>query len=419
MARPYVSEIRENERVIGTFLAVRKSLLTTKNGAPYLVITLADRTGEIEGRVWEDAERFDQAFEKGSYVKVDGVASAYNNRLQLKVERLRPVAREEIDPRDFVPSTRFDVDLMWTELRALVDAVADEWVRQILNAFLDDPEIGRRLREAPAAKNVHHPFVGGLLEHTLSVLQLAHRIADHYPRANRDLLVAGALLHDIGKTRELSYDAGIDYTTEGRLVGHHLIAIQWIHEKAAQIPGFPPELTMHLVHLVAAHHGQLEFGSPKVPHTLEAMIVHAIDELDSKVQAWTMIMDRDGGTEWTAYQKLYDRYLYKQPGWGREKAGFGPAPEGPAWQGLSLYRREALNLLGPSTPTSDGARSDDEPPREPARGRDAGEDPAPVADAKTRRRPTRPVPVAQATPDVEPASPEPAPLDLFALRGRG
>jgi 3'-5' exoribonuclease len=389
MAQPFVNEIKEQQRVHGTFVAVRKSLLHTKGGAPYLAVTLADRTGEMEGRVWDEAERFDQAFERGAYVEVDGFASIYGGRIQLKVDGIRPVAREEVNPRDFLPVTRFDVDLMWKELRTLVDGVGDPLIRALLISFVDDPAIGPLLRQAPAAKNVHHPFVGGLLEHTLSVMQLAHRIADHYPRANRDLLVAGALLHDLGKTRELTVDQGFDYTTEGRLVGHLLITIQWIHEKAAQIPGFPPELEMHLTHLVAAHHGELEHGSPKVPHTLEAMLVHALDELDSRVQSWTMIMDRDAGEEWTSFQRLYDRFLFKGPGWGRERLGLPAAPEGTPWQGLSLYRREALGLTQAS------------PPR-----------PTPEPAESSRPRPPR----KQQT-DEQAGSPEPSPIDLFSRAG--
>jgi 3'-5' exoribonuclease len=345
MARPFVKEIREHDRVLGIFQAQRKSLFQTRNGAPYLSITLADRTGELEGRVWDDAVRFDSLFERGAYVRVKALAQRYNGKLQLKVDGIEVVPRGEVDSRDFLPSTRFDVDLMWRELRSLVDGVGDEFIRALLLSFLDDPRIGPSFKTSPAAKGIHHPFVGGLLEHTLSVVQLAHRIADHYPRADRDLLVAGALLHDIAKTRELSIEQGIDYTTEGRLVGHLVLTLQWIHEKAAQIPGFPRELEMHLTHIVAAHHGELEHGSPKVPHTLEAMLVHALDELDSRVQSWTMIMERDQGEEWTDYQRIYDRFLFKGPGWGRERLGLPPAPESQRWIGESLYRREALGEL--------------------------------------------------------------------------
>jgi 3'-5' exoribonuclease len=359
MAHPFVTEIREHDRVDAVFFAVRKTLLQARSGSPYLSLTLADRTGEIEGRVWEEADRIDQAFERGSYVRVRGVANTYGGRIQLKVDAVVKVDPDTISAADFIPSTRFDVETMWRELRELVDGVGDEQIRALLNAFLDDPEIGAPLKRSPAAKNVHHAFAGGLLEHTLSVMHLAHRVADHYPRANRDLLVAGALLHDIGKTAELTIEDGIDYTTEGRLVGHLVMTAQWITEKTAAIPGFPPALAMHLTHLVAAHHGDLDKGSPKVPQTLEAMIVHALDELDSRVQSWTSIMERDAGEEWTSYQRLYERFLYKRPGWGREHEGLPPAPEGQPWQGLSLYRREALGLIGKpgTTRKADGDRT--------------------------------------------------------------
>lgn len=388
MAKPFVNEIKEHDRVTGFFVAAKKSLLTTKNGAPYLSITLADRTGDIEGRVWEDADKLDQAFEKGSYVKVDGVASAYNGRMQLKIDRLRAASKDEVEPRDYVASSRFDAGQMFGEVRALVDGVGDDFIRQILNLFLDDPAIGEAFQKAPAAKGVHHPFVSGLLEHTLSVMQLSHRIADHYPRANRDLLLAGAFLHDLGKTRELTWETGFDYTTEGRLVGHLLLTIQWLHEKAAQVPGFPKELEMHLVHLVAAHHGQLEHGSPKVPHTLEAMIVHALDELDSRVQSWTMIFDRDRGEEWTEFQRLYDRFLFKGPGWGRDRLGLPPAPDGRRWEGESLYRREK-----------------------------AGE-PRVKGDPETSGKAARPEKKERPARDERPAGEPPPTFDLFASRSR-
>lgn len=364
MARPFVSEIKEHDTVRGQFLVTRRSLLQTKGGQPYLSITLGDRTGELEGRVWDDAARLHQLLEHATHVEVDAVAQVYAGRMQLKIDRLHPLDASTLDARDFVVASRFDPALMWRELVAHVDGVGDEWIRRLLQAFLDDPEIGARLRRAPAAKAVHHAFAAGLLEHTLSVVQLAHRIADHYPRADRDLLVAGAILHDIGKTAELSYDAGIDYTTEGRLVGHLVMTAQWIERKAAEIPGFPPPLKVHLTHLVAAHHGQLDFGSPKVPQTLEAMLVHALDELDSRVQSWTAIMDRDKGEEWTEYQRLYDRFLYKGPGWGRERAGYGPSPAPQRWSGESLYRREAEGSLDE---TPEAATEEPPTPRRAAR----------------------------------------------------
>jgi len=186
-------------------------------------------------------------------------------------------------------------------------------VKALLLAFLDDPTIARGLPVAPAAKGIHHAYRGGLVDHILSVLRLAHRMADHYPALDRDLLVAGALLHDIGKVSELSYDKGFDYTDEGRLVGHLVMTAQMIREKASQIPGFSKELEQHLTHIVIAHHGQLEYGSPKLPVTLEAYVVHMIDSLDSRIASWMELMQKDSNDRWTDVSRLYERHLWKGP----------------------------------------------------------------------------------------------------------
>jgi 3'-5' exoribonuclease len=191
--------------------------------------------------------------------------------------------------------------------------VQDPFVRQLLEAFLDDRDIAQGLPHAPAAKGIHHAYRGGLAEHILSVMKLAHRIADHYPMVDRDLLVAGALLHDISKVQELSYERGFDYTDEGRLVGHLVMTAQKIREKANAIAGFPPLLEQHITHIVLAHHGQLEYGSPKLPQTLEALLVHLIDTMDSRVQSWLDIMAKDTNERWTDVSRLYDRHLWKGP----------------------------------------------------------------------------------------------------------
>ena len=216
-----------------------------------------------------------------------------------------------------LPASRFDPDQMFAEVRALVAAVRQPQLRELLLGLLDDPEIGPAFRAAPAAKGIHHPFLGGLCEHTLSVLQLGWRLCDHYPQLDRDLVTAGCLLHDLGKTRELAAgDGGFEYTDEGRLVGHLVIATQWIHERAARIDGFPRELALHLVHLVAAHHGKLEYGSPKEPATLEALAVHAADELDSRISSFGLLFDAAPPADaWTDRRNLYGRRLFKGPSW--------------------------------------------------------------------------------------------------------
>ncbi len=233
-----------------------------------------------------------------------------------------------------LPTSRFDPDQMFAEVRALVATVRQLQLRELLLGLLDDPEIGPAFRQAPAAKGIHHPFVGGLCEHTLSVLQLGWRICDHYPQLDRDLVTAGCLLHDLGKTRELEAgEGGFDYTDEGRLVGHLLIATQWIHERAARIAGFPRELTLHLLHLVAAHHGKLEYGSPKEPATLEAMVVHAVDELDSRVSSFGLLFETAEGA-WTDRSNIYGRRLFKGPSWN----GAAPEPDPRRLSSPGIYR---------------------------------------------------------------------------------
>jgi 3'-5' exoribonuclease len=234
-----------------------------------------------------------------------------------------------------LPQARFDPDELFAQVRGFCAEIRDGHVRTLLLGLLDDPDLGPAFRVAPAAKSIHHAWVSGLCEHTLSLLQLGWRVCDHYPQLDRDLVTAGCVLHDFGKVRELACEgAGFAYTDEGRLVGHIVLACQLIHERAARIAGFPPALEMHLVHLVAAHHGLHEHGSPKEPHTLEALVVHALDELDSRIAAFGAIFSRDGNPgSFTEYQRLYDRHLFKLPSWNGQE----PAPDPRRFQGPGLY----------------------------------------------------------------------------------
>ncbi len=251
-----------------------------------------------------------------------------------------------------LPASRFDPDQMFAEVRALVATVRQPQLRELLLGLLDDPEIGPAFRAAPAAKGIHHPFEGGLCEHTLSVLQLGWRICDQYPQLDRDLVTAGCLLHDLGKTRELATAEagdGFEYTEEGRLVGHLVIATQWIHERTARIAGFPRELQWHLVHLVAAHHGKLEYGSPKEPVTLEAMVVHAADELDSRVSSFGLLFEQAEGA-WTDRRNIYGRRLFRGPSWNGEPI----EPDVRHFEGPGIYR-STRSLRSPGSSDSPGS----------------------------------------------------------------
>ncbi|MGA9523523.1 MAG: HD domain-containing protein [Myxococcaceae bacterium] len=340
----YVQDLREKQPLHTVFKVTRKSRQTGRSGKPYVVLSLGDRTGVVEARIFDDVERFEPIFVEGDYVLVKGEVITWQKRPQVVIQGLERLDPEPIDASEFevpeivepvvapqAPSAAPAVERAEgagreaggravSQIRELVLRVQDTHVKALLLAFLDDPEVVRGLPLAPAAKGIHHAYKGGLADHILSVMKLAHRIADHYPMADRDLLIAGALLHDIGKVQEIGFDKnGFEYTDEGRLVGHLVMTAQAIREKSSRIEGFPPLLEQHITHIVLAHHGQLEWGSPKVPMTLEALLVHLLDSIDSRVASWLELMERDqnANPRWTDVSRLYDRHLWK-----------GPAPTG-------------------------------------------------------------------------------------------
>src|SRR5512137_99080 len=325
MEKTWVKDVKEGERVKAIFAVARKAVPTAKSGKSYLAATLVDRTGEIEARSFDRVDEFSALFEEKDLVEVEGAIGTFQGKPQLRVEsivKLDPAAAG-VDPADFTwvhaPDPRKaekapaeePSDPAWIELLGLVEAITDVHVKDLVKAFLLDDDVATRLRRAPAAKSVHHAYPGGLLEHTVSCIKLSHRVADQYPQLDRDLLVAGAFFHDIGKIRELGYERGVEYTDEGRLVGHLVMAAQWIHEKARRV-GVPRELEQHVVHLVLSHHGKLEYGSPKTPATLEALVTHFIDDLDSRMNSWVGLMGRDSGSRrWTDSQNIYGHNIWR------------------------------------------------------------------------------------------------------------
>ena len=323
MDKIWVKDVKEGEKVKGVFLVARKAIPTAKSGKTYLSVTLHDKTGELEARAFEKIEELVPTFEEKDLVEVEGQVGTFQGKPQLRLEQVAKVDPAGVDVAEFVwapppepkkpekSGPNEQEEAAWKELAALVDAVADENVKKLIRAFLDDEDVAGRLRRAPAAKNVHHAYPGGLLEHTVSCLKLAHRLADHYPQVDRDLLVAGAFFHDLGKIRELSYDRQVEYSDEGRLIGHLIMTAQWIHDKARRI-GVPRDLEHHVVHLVLSHHGKLEYGSPKVPLTLEALLTHEIDEIDSRVNSWLNLMGREAGTRrWTSSDNVYEQPIWR------------------------------------------------------------------------------------------------------------
>jgi 3'-5' exoribonuclease len=268
------------------FLVLARQQRTTKQNKPYLSLTLGDKKGQIEARVWELGDpRIAKDFDRGDIVKVRGSVSRYDDRAQLKVDQLRKALDSEADKMDMLPATSRNVGELWRMLEASISSVTNPDLKRLLNALLTDAPIAQAFREAPAARQLHHAWLGGLLEHVVSLLGLADRVAAHYPMLDRDLLVTGVILHDIGKIRELSWDTGFDYTVEGVLLGHIQMGVDLAEKTIAGLPGFPDRLRTLVLHMILSHHGKLEFGSPKLPMIPEALVLNFLDDLDAKMQA--------------------------------------------------------------------------------------------------------------------------------------
>jgi 3'-5' exoribonuclease len=260
--------------VIAYFAVTSKQLRSRKDGGQYMAVTLGDRTGQIESRMWENFAEAAPGFEQGDVVKVRAEVCRYNGRLQLNLEKLRRATADEFELADYVPQTRKNVEELWSSLVRSVDSFSDLSLQALVRSFLDDAVISAAFREAPAAKSLHHAWMGGLLEHVVSLMGICELAAQHYPEINRDLLLTGVILHDIGKLEELRWGTSFDYTLEGQLVGHITLGIAMIEKKLAMLPDFPPRLRMLVEHMVLSHHGKLEFGSPKLPMIPEAVLLH-------------------------------------------------------------------------------------------------------------------------------------------------
>ena len=283
MKEPNIADLAryENQAITAFFAVSTKQVRSKKDGARYFSLTLADRTGQVDAVMWETGDAGE--FGAGDVVKLRGQVCRYKEKLQINVERIRAATRDEYDLADLVPHTERSIDELWAELNACVDSFTDPHLKALLRSFLDDPEIATAFREAPAAKGMHHAWIGGLLEHVVSLLGICELAAKHYS-VHRDLLLTGAILHDIGKLHELRWGTSFDYTIEGQLLGHITIGIRMIEKKIAALPDFPPALRVLVEHVVLSHHGKYEFGSPKLPMIPEAMLLHFLDDMDAKMQ---------------------------------------------------------------------------------------------------------------------------------------
>lgn len=311
-AQSLVKDIIAEGRILGTYLVKQKTMGTTKKGDPFISLTLADRTGDIEARVWEQAEEFSSLFSEGDVIEVKGQAVIFRGQLQLTISDLQ-VSKDTPDPSLFLESSPRDISEMMALLKDILLSIKNPSLKDLVTMFLDDPSFISSLKQVPAAKKFHHDYLGGLLEHTLSVCQMADLLAHHYSQLNRDLLLTAAFLHDLGKIRELTCYPKIDYTDQGRLLGHIVLAGEMLEEKLNTLRHFPEELAVRLKHLIFSHHGHHEFGSPKRPKFLEAFALHLIDDLDAKINGLTRFMKKDHREgNWTEFNRLLGRYLFKQ-----------------------------------------------------------------------------------------------------------
>ncbi len=313
MKQTYVRDLVPDSVVRSTFLVQSKERKVASNGAAYLDLTLQDTTGAIPSKLWDYSERTTPAFEVDDIVQVEGHVESYRGAAQLKVRKIAPCPPDVVDLLDYLPRTQRDPDAMYAALLERVQAMGEGPLRALLLLVLEDAAIAERYKLAPAAMSYHHAFLGGLLEHVSSLIALADQVADHYPWLRRDLILAGLVLHDIGKIEELNFRRGFRYSTRGQLVGHISIALEMVQEKIRQIPDFPAELKDQIEHIILSHHGKLEFGSPKEPMFAEALVVHYLDDLDSKLEAVRQqyAIDKDRTGDWTSRSPALKRELYK------------------------------------------------------------------------------------------------------------
>jgi 3'-5' exoribonuclease len=301
----------ENKVITSSFVVVAKQIKPKKTGEPYLALTLGDRSGQLEAKMWDNVDDVLEAFEQDDFLKVKGLINKYKQRFQLTIHKLRKLADSEIIFDDYLPKTIKDIDALWESLSQFVAGIQNPHLKALIRAFMDDPEIAAAYRNAPAAKTLHHAYIGGLLDHVVSLCRSCDLICQNYPQINRDLLLTGAFLHDIGKIHELTYNRSFTYSTKGQLLGHMIIELEMLQAKLALVPDFPEELKTMIEHLIISHHGEYEFGSPKLPMFPEALMLHYLDDLDSKMEAMRAQFERDSTLDgpWTSYNPSLGRPL--------------------------------------------------------------------------------------------------------------
>lgn len=311
MKKAFVENISTGDTIEDEFALVEKTVLQKRDGNQYLNVILADRTGQIKGVVWDNVRGIAAAAAVGDFVQVTGSVSEYRGTPQMVIRAMAALPPDAVNPDDFLPATDMDVDQLCERLVNITRTFTTPWLNHLFEAFWQDEDFVACFKKAPAAKRMHHAYLGGLMVHCLSMAVLADKIASHYNGLDRDLLIAGAVLHDIGKLREFDYTAAIDYSDEGRLLSHMVIGIEMLDEKLREIPGVPREQANLLKHMIVSHHGEPAFGAPEPPKTIEAVVLHYIDDLDSKINAVREFMAKEDPSQtWTSYHRLLGRHFY-------------------------------------------------------------------------------------------------------------
>ncbi len=340
--RQWIRELSEKDKVDDVYLVWQKNLLVARNGRPYLNIILGDKSGKLECRVWNMAEKLDSLFSPRDLIRATGQVIRYQDRLQLNAKDIKKADASGVDLSIFIPSSERSMEKMQSELDSIIESLEDPHLKDITKHFLKRSSLSKRFHEASAAKSIHHAWSGGLMEHTLSVCGLMEVIWRHFETLfpgflNRDLMITGALLHDVGKTWELE-KMTFDYTDEGRLLGHLVMMCEAVAEYIRTKPDFPKHLSLHLKHIILSHHGELEHGSPKRPQTAEAWAVHYGDILDARMSWLHQELEDVEEGEWTRYQRQYDRFFWKPP-----KKNPGVQDSGTEEDGLEQMQAEKQN----------------------------------------------------------------------------
>lgn len=308
----FINTVREGDTIRSIYLCKTKRSAETRNGRPYDNLTLQDKTGTLDGKVWDPNSGGIADYDEMDFIEVFGEVVSYNGALQLNIKQLRKPYEDEYNVADYMPTSEKSVDSMYQELVSYIKKVDNKYFRQLLEYyFVKDEAFIKTFRGHSAAKSVHHSFAGGLLEHTLSIVRMCEYYVNAYPLLSKDLLFTAAIFHDIGKTKELSGFPENDYTDDGQLLGHIVMGVEMISEGVRHIEGFPPKIASELKHCVVAHHGELEYGSPKKPALAEAVALHYADATDAKLQTLTEIFKDKEGTNWLGFNKLFESNLRK------------------------------------------------------------------------------------------------------------